>query len=354
MVNTSGLATGFCFTINNYTHADISNINNLPSQSYRYIIYGIEQGEQGTPHLQGYIHYQRNVRFSRVKKDLPRAHIEARKGSIHQAVEYCKKEALFTELGEYPLSAGDASKQVWSTILSKAQKGEHDWIMSNYPKVWINLSHKLESLRVPETAILQDDLIHEWWHGTTGTGKSSALWRLYPDHFQKDTNKWWCGYTHESVVAIEEWSPKNECTGSNLKIWADRYPFTGQIKGGSLKKIRPRKLIVLSNYEIDHCFTESRDIDPLRRRFTVLRFPDDLPIAEERAKAFHLNSRLQEADTVEEQIIITEDQQPVDLEQALSMPATTDLVSSSWFNSDDWASYASDSDLQRIVDAMVD
>jgi len=88
------------------------------------------------------------------------------------------------------------------------------------------------------------------------------------------------------VVAIEEWSPKNECTGAYLKIWADRYPFTAQIKGGSLTKARPIKLIVLSNYSIEDCFPDARDYEPLKRRFTVIEFPNGKLQAHARAQGF--------------------------------------------------------------------
>lgn len=270
---------GYCFTINNYTAEDAANLITL---DYQYLVYGFEVGADGTRHIQGYIHYKQNQRFSKAKKDLPRAHIECRKGSPQQAADYCKKDGNFIEDGTLPLPKGEASKQTWTTILQKAKLGEYEWIQDNYPKVWINLSNRLESLRSPKTVVLEGDLTHEWWVGETGTGKSRLLWELYPNHYQKDTNKWWCGYKDQPIVAIEEWSPKNECTGSQLKIWADRYPFSGQIKGGTLQRIRPEKIIILSNYEIEDCFTDSKDRDPLMRRFTVLRFPEDIAKAKAR------------------------------------------------------------------------
>lgn len=146
-------------------------------------------------------------------------------------------------------------------------------IKEDYPGMYLRYNEKLKSLAVPAPRILTT-LENEWWYGSTGTGKSRLLWELYPEHYQKELNKWWCGYNQEAVVAIEEWSPKNECTASALKIWADRYPFTGQIKGGSLKKIRPAKIIVTSNYSIDQCFPATEDAEPIKRRFKVRFFPE--------------------------------------------------------------------------------
>lgn len=291
---------GWCFTINNWTEDDFASLKQL---QHVYLVVGRERGENGTPHLQGYIHYQFPKSFSSVKRELPKAHIEKRQGTPEQAAEYCKKDGDYYEHGILPETSGEATKILWKTILDKAKCGDTQWIEDNYPKIWIQSSHRLQSLRSTETALLDGDLQHEWWVGPTGTGKSRTLWELYPEHFQKELNKWWDGYNNAEVVAIEEWSPKNECTGSLLKIWADRYPFTGQIKGGALQKIRPRKLIVLSNYEIQDCFPDSRDNIPLMRRFTVLRFPDDKPIAVERARVQEAQSTSESSDDTLGQIV---------------------------------------------------
>lgn len=84
---------GWCFTINNYTNFDICRIIEIKNAKY---IYGIEKGEKGTPHLQGYIHFDKKLRFSHVKDFLgEKAHIEPRKGTIEQAINYCKKDGDF-------------------------------------------------------------------------------------------------------------------------------------------------------------------------------------------------------------------------------------------------------------------
>jgi len=70
----------------------------LPIQ---YIIYGVEKGEKGTPHFQGYIELQKRVAFDVVKRAINNSHIESRRGSQQQAIEYCKKKGTFTN-GEVP------------------------------------------------------------------------------------------------------------------------------------------------------------------------------------------------------------------------------------------------------------
>lgn len=116
-------------------------------------------------------------------------------------------------------------------------------------------------------------LQNEWWVGPTGTGKSRHLWNVYPKHYPKALNKWWDGYNDEDVVAIEEMDPDHgQYLGHYVKIWADRYPFSPETKGGYLSKIRPKKIIILSNYTIEECFPRPQDVDPIKRRFTVKHF----------------------------------------------------------------------------------
>jgi len=336
----------FVFTVNNYTENDIETLKSL---DYVYLIFGYERGESNTPHLQGFIHFRNALRFSTLKQWLPRAHWEKRKGSIQQAADYCKKEGNFQEFGEIPSDPkdkGNKSKETWTTILAKAEEGDHKWIKKNHPKVWVNLSHRLESLRRPNISIIEGELLHEWWVGPTGTGKSKTVWELYPSHYQKELNKWWCGYKDEQVVVIEEWSPKNDCTGSQLKIWADRYPFTGQIKGGSLKQIRPLKIVVLSNYTIDECFLLQQDAEPLKRRFKTFRFPEDVQLVKSTGTMFNAITSLPSANDVIS---------GSDLDQDIAAAFQLDSVAPGCelplpgFVSNNWADYASTEDLHRLL-----
>jgi len=264
------------FTINNYNNADIEILEtSFLIDAVRYMVFGKESGAEGTPHLQGYVEYECQRTRQQVSKLIPGAYVAIRRGTAAQAAAYCKKDNDFVEFGD--ISDADSDKKekagaAYGSIIKHAEEGDLAWVKENYPKVYLQWKPRLEDICAPNTAIISGELQNEWWVGPTGTGKSKALWERYPIHFQKELNKWWCGYKHEEVVAIEEWSPKNECTGSQLKIWADRYPFTGQIKGGSLKKIRPAKIIVLSNYTIEECFPAKEDHLPLKRRFKVTNF----------------------------------------------------------------------------------
>lgn len=83
----------YCFTINNYTEEDISQVVSLVSGSQSFI-YGFE-GDEKTKHIQGFVRFKNQKRFSVVKKAIPRAHIEKAKGSIQDNYKYCSKEGNF-------------------------------------------------------------------------------------------------------------------------------------------------------------------------------------------------------------------------------------------------------------------
>lgn len=91
----------WCFTINNYTQDDEQRLEDLFPDKVDYIIYGLEKGEAGTPHIQGYLELKKRARLSGVKLLIgPRAHAEPRRGTSIQASEYCKKEGDYRELGQ--------------------------------------------------------------------------------------------------------------------------------------------------------------------------------------------------------------------------------------------------------------
>lgn len=277
----------FCFTWNNYPiDAEDQLRGFFDRKGGTYLVVGREVGASGTAHLQGYIHLKNGITFTAIKQHFPSIHIEQARGNGIQNKEYCTKEGNFFEMGEIPKDSGQASKDTWSNILSAAESGNWDYLKSEYPRVWVTMSEKLISKRVPATNV-QDVIQNEWWYGETGTGKSRLAWNKYGSIcYQKMLNKWWDGYDDQDVVVIEEWSPKNEVTASSLKIWADRYPFTAQIKGGVLQKIRPKKIIVISNYRLRDCFPDNRDADPIARRFKEFEFPRDLEKASSEADVF--------------------------------------------------------------------
>lgn len=74
----------------------------LSKDEVRYAIFGYEVGENGTPHLQGYLALKKPARVQSAKRDhlVGTAHIEIAKASEHKNRQYCSKDGNVEEFGE--------------------------------------------------------------------------------------------------------------------------------------------------------------------------------------------------------------------------------------------------------------
>jgi len=96
------LVKRYCFTWNNYDDESLGLLKDtFTADNCRYAICGLERGENGTHHIQGYIHLKKAVRFTPFKKMLGgKAHIEKALGSDADNKKYCGKEGnVFLEVG---------------------------------------------------------------------------------------------------------------------------------------------------------------------------------------------------------------------------------------------------------------
>lgn len=265
----------YCFTLNNPTEADYELVRQLASNSkVRYLIQGIETGASGTPHIQGYVYCHNAVVFSTLQKLLPRAHIEPCKGTPEHNITYCSKTGNFTESGDRPVTQkrkGEHGLDYWETNKKLAIAGHLDDVD---PKLFMTHYRTLKSIIAdfrPMPADL-DSCDNSWYYGDTGTGKSYKARTDNPGHYLKMCNKWWDGYQNEDVVLIEDFDKNHSVLGHHLKIWADRYAFPAEVKGSKVN-LRPKSIIVTSNWAPAEIWSDSGTLDPILRRFKVIRFP---------------------------------------------------------------------------------
>jgi hypothetical protein len=64
--------------------------------------------------------------------------------------------------------------------------------------------------------------------------------------------------------------------GHHLKLWGDHFSFLGETKGGMIR-IRPKRIIVTSNYSLHDCFPETQLQDAVSRRFKIQHMGADAP-----------------------------------------------------------------------------
>jgi len=79
---------GWCFTINNYTEAELVTFMDHAMVSDAKYVLQEETGDNGTPHIQGFIHFRNQVAFSTLRQWNLRIHWE-RTQDITASVRYC-------------------------------------------------------------------------------------------------------------------------------------------------------------------------------------------------------------------------------------------------------------------------
>lgn len=274
-------ARDYCFTVNNYTDDHIKLLDEIEC---KYIVYGKEVGESGTPHLQGYIRFPTPRTISSVIKKMPGAHIEIKRGTCEQAIEYCKKDGAVYERGEAPITPsekGAGEKRRFKEAFQAAKEGRLDDIPEDIRMRYYQTIKRIHEDHMPKPEPLTE-LQNEWRYGSTGTGKTRSAQEMYPDAYLKKANtKWWDGYTDQEVVIIDDFDKYHVQLGYELKIWLDHYPFIAERKGSS-SMIRPKKIIITSNYHPSEIWDDTKTLDPVLRRVKLIRYGE-----EEKPKPWH-------------------------------------------------------------------
>lgn len=273
--------TNWQFTLNNYTQDEIAEINEIEC---KYVMYGKEEGKNGTPHLQGLIVFNTKKSQSQLKKLMPRAHVEIVRNLIGLDI-YNRKDGDIYTRGERPMTQtekGKKGKEYWDTQLELIKTNSAD-IDS---KLQVMIPRNIEFIQAKEQSkkkYADTTAKMLWYYGPSGSGKSRKARTEYPDAYLKQCNKWWDHYNGEQTVIIEDFDKRHDVLCHHLKIWADRYPFLAEFKGGA-KKIRPLLIIVTSNWHPMDIWTAAEDIEPICRRFEPLSFPLKNDIKEKKRK----------------------------------------------------------------------
>lgn len=250
------------FTLNNYTEEDVIKFDGL---DVVYLVYGKEVGESGTPHLQGFIVFASRKRLSSVKCVHDKAHWEVARGSSVQAADYCKKDGDFTERGTLPDASGESEKLRWKRAREAAIAGRLEDVPED---IYVRYYRTLKEIKKDHVAMPADlsEVSGEWIWGPPGVGKSYIARQENPGAYLKMQNKWWDGYQGEDVVILDDFDCKE--LGHHLKIWGDRYAFLAETKGGAVA-IRPKKIVITSNYDIVSMGWDAEMTAAIARRFRI-------------------------------------------------------------------------------------
>lgn len=97
---TATVTTAFWgMTINNYDETSLALVRNGYPDYCREIVHTLEEGKEGTPHIQAWIKLQRQQRLSFVKKLFPRGHFKPLTNAeyVENTKRYCQKDDETTQ-----------------------------------------------------------------------------------------------------------------------------------------------------------------------------------------------------------------------------------------------------------------
>ncbi len=225
-----------------------------------FAVIGEEVGDSGTPHLQGFLEFDRQIAFSVLHRALGKSHIEARKGTPTQAAEYCRKgeqtKDEWTRLGiRGPNFGKNARVHEWGTISGQGVRSDLEgparlFVEENasirrvalaHPEQFIKYHKGMAALRQycirPRDPNVPPRVTVFW--GKTGSGKSRRA-RQHLESLDGHDDEifvwgpamgsWFDGYDGNTRVVFEEFRGQLPF-GMMLDI-LDRYTCKVQYKGG--------------------------------------------------------------------------------------------------------------------------
>src|SRR5690554_1300127 len=181
----------------------------------RYCVFQREKGEkEKTEHIQMYIEFSKPVRFEKMKKLFPKAHIEKRRGTRKQARNYCMKEdsrvGQVIEIGEWVDNQGKRTDLDNITDMIFAGENEES-IMYAYPKQYLLFEKHINKMINKQKEIKYKkeyrDIKCIYINGPSGVGKSTYLLEKYGlDKVYRitDYKHPFDNYNYEDVIAFEE------------------------------------------------------------------------------------------------------------------------------------------------------
>lgn len=266
-----------CFTVNNFTDADILAFD---SWDCDYMLYAKEIGAEGTPHLQGYFEMSTQMTLTTFKKKLhPTAHFEKAKGTADHNLKYI--------VG--PFVDGDKVKPYNSDHVirgkPKSQGKRSDLettraVLKETGKMRdvVEVSNSFQSIKMAEVYLKYHEKSRtwkpevSWFYGATGTGKTKLAYELMSPCYTCCANaKWFEGYdAHENVIIDD--MRFDTFKFNDLLRFLDRYEYRVECKGSS-RQFLAKKIIITAPTSPTEMFRGHTDehLQQLIRRIDIIK-----------------------------------------------------------------------------------
>lgn len=250
------------FTLFHVENEDIDQLKQNLSCANFYI-FQKEEGENKTPHLQGYVQWKNPLSMAGTKKRIGwnDVHVEVAKGNKKQNIEYCSKEkgridgpwkegdesgqGTRTDLNEFKCSIGDMVRKRKISMTDLVELHPDQMVKHYRFAVWY--TGELLNETLGKSDFKPKEVFVLW--GEPGTGKTKTAHENFSkdDIYQVSTgsgsNLWFDGYWGQKVAIIDEFN--GEIPIEMLLKLLDGWPLRVQTKGG-MTVWNPETVIITS------------------------------------------------------------------------------------------------------------
>lgn len=280
-----------CFTINNpESNLDPYWWTEDEQTNTKFVVWQLEMGDSGTPHLQGYMELKTSKRLRQIQamEGLMGGHFETRKGTKSQAVDYCKKEEGRLEGPWYwpdqqtvdASLSGQGQRTDLERFTTSLTAGAQDRELAlEQPVTFLKFSQHAQRFRMALGNRVRDHRVPvnlTFVIGPTRTGKSYYLAENYPkgsEYYwaQPGKGQWWDSYQGQHTVVFDEmrdsWFPWSYL----LRLW-DNKPLQVEVKGAYIEMLATN-FIVSTNIHPKRWYPHVKanqdwNKSPLRNRIT--------------------------------------------------------------------------------------
>ncbi len=242
------------FTWNNYDNDfdDRDEIVNyfISLNDFKGAVLGFERGEkEETKHIQGVVFFNQQKTFNTLRDYFKNNHIE-KVISLKDAINYCKKDGDFIEIGDIPKTKQQISITADFIADIKAGVNNND-LAYKYPTLYLQNLNKISSIRQEERfeyyRVNYRNVKVFFVSGYSGIGKSFMPSLLLGEEniyriSESDANKW-DKYEGQEIVIFEEFSGRFFHINELLQL-LDIYPC--QLKARYFNKVACYSIVIIN------------------------------------------------------------------------------------------------------------
>lgn len=277
------------FTLNNYKGLPDASL--FPHATF--VVFSEEIGDKGTPHIQGYVQFGRQVRISMFTKHLRAAqgfhavYTACARGSDEENVAYCTKEEgrlggpyWFQQDQRRAISGVKGGRNDILAVKKEMESGKSLGELVCTDASASTIVRNLRGLQFMEANIsprrTNPTLAIVLW-GSTGCGKSTTARALaeylggrrhFPVAYQKGSGLYFDGYRLREVPIFDEMDG-SRCDPKFFNMLCDSQPMTVPIHGGSANFNSPYAVFT-TNKHPSRWWPNAQTPGAVRRRMIIL------------------------------------------------------------------------------------